>query len=206
MKLLVASTNPGKLREFQSILRAFPFDLLLPADLGIRLSVDETGSTYAENALIKARAYAAASGILTLADDSGLEVAALDGAPGLYSARYSPAPNAGDKDRRDLLIHNLRASDLPLPADGWLARFVCAAALASPEGATQLFEGICPGGIIPEERGSNGFGFDPIFYLPEYGKTMAELPSEVKDRISHRAKAVLQLAAWLLQHHEPPPS
>lgn len=197
MKLLVASTNLGKLREFQSILRGYPFELVLPADLGIWIEIEETGSTYAENALIKAHAYAAASGMTTLADDSGLEVEALDGAPGLYSARYSPQPHASDADRRQLLVRNLLSQCARMPEGGWPARFVCCAALVTAGGDASVFEGLCPGSIICEERGSNGFGYDPVFYLPEYRLTMAELPSEVKDRISHRARAVLQLAEHL---------
>jgi XTP/dITP diphosphohydrolase len=183
--LLIATTNPGKIVEIQDLLEDLPFHLLLPADLGIRLEVAETGGTYAENAALKAVAYCAASGILTLADDSGLEVAALDGAPGLHSARYSPQPGAKDADRRALLLKNLAGKPQP-----WLARFVCAVVIAAPGQPLQLAEGECRGEILPEERGDNGFGYDPIFYLVGLGRTMAELTRSEKNTLSHRARAV----------------
>ncbi len=183
--LLIATTNPGKIVEIQDLLEGLPFRLLLPADLGIRLEVEETGETYAENAALKAVAYCAASGILTLADDSGLEVAALGGAPGLHSARYSPQPGAKDADRRALLLRNLTGKPQP-----WLACFVCAVAIAAPGEPLQFAEGECRGEILPEERGSNGFGYDPIFYLAGLGRTMAELSRAEKNTLSHRARAV----------------
>ena len=184
-KLLIASTNRGKLREFQEILAGEPYDLFLPADLGFALTVEETGLTYRENAALKARAFAQASGLITLSDDSGLEVQALGGAPGLHSARYAPQTGATDADRRAYLLENLRGKPRP-----WLARFVCTVAIATLQGEIFFTEGECPGEIIPEERGTHGFGYDPIFYFPERGMTMAELPPEEKNRISHRARAV----------------
>lgn len=193
-KLLIASTNRGKLREFQAILASEPYELFLPADLGIALTVEETGETYRENAELKARAYAQASGLITLSDDSGLEVQALNGAPGLHSARYAPQKGATDADRRAYLLENLR--DKPRP---WLARFVCTVAIATPQGKVFFTEGECPGEIIPEERGTHGFGYDPIFFFPERGLTMAELPPEEKNRISHRARAVLAAIPILRQ-------
>ncbi|WP_322509934.1 RdgB/HAM1 family non-canonical purine NTP pyrophosphatase [Anaerolinea sp.] len=193
-KLLIASTNRGKLREFQAILAGEPYELFLPADLGIMLTVEETGETYRENAGLKARAYAQASGLITLSDDSGLEVQALNGAPGLHSARYAPQKGATDADRRAYLLENLR--DKPRP---WLARFVCTVAIATPQGEVFFTEGECPGEIIPEERGTHGFGYDPIFFFPERGLTMAELPPEEKNRISHRARAVLAAIPILRQ-------
>ena len=183
--LLIASGNPGKLREIQEILNGYPFELLLPASIGISLQVAEDGSTYAENAAKKALAYCEASGILTLADDSGLEVDALNGAPGLYSARYSPLPGASDADRRAHLLANLR--DKPKP---WWAHFHCTVAIAQPEGGLWFANGDCRGEIIDQERGTNGFGYDPIFLLPDRGLTMAELSSEVKNTLSHRALAL----------------
>jgi len=183
--LLIATTNPGKIVEIQDLLEGLPFRLHLPADVGIRLHVEETGLTYAENAALKARAYCDAGGMLTLADDSGLEVAALGGAPGLHSARYSPRPGAKDADRRALLLANL--ADQPRP---WLARFVCAVAVVAPGREVQFTFGECPGEILPEERGSNGFGYDPIFYLAGLGRTMAELTRAEKNTLSHRARAV----------------
>jgi len=186
-KLLVASTNPGKLVEIQDLIGSLGtrLELLLPADLGLDLDVVEDGETYAENAALKARAYFQASRLLTLADDSGLEVAALDGKPGLHSARYAPQPGATDADRRAYLLKNL--AGLPRP---WKARFCCAVAIAAPDGSLRFSEGICPGEIIPEERGTNGFGYDPIFLLPKLGKTMAELSMAQKNQLSHRARAV----------------
>lgn len=183
--LLIATTNPGKVVELQDLLEGLPLRLLLPADLGIHLEVAETGDTYAENAALKAQAYCSASGILTLADDSGLEVLALDGAPGLHSARYSPRPGAKDADRRALLLQNLSGQPQP-----WLARFRCVVAVAAPGQPLQFAEGECRGEILPGERGSNGFGYDPIFYLAGLGRTMAELTRAEKNTLSHRARAV----------------
>ncbi len=199
MRLLIASTNRGKLREIQAVLAGLVFDLVLPDDLGLTLQVDETGETYAENAALKARAYCQASGLLTLADDSGLEVAALNGAPGLHSARYSPRPGASDADRRALLLQRLKSYPLPNGAPGWPAHFHCTVAIAEPGGSLHFSEGRCDGFIIPQERGHNGFGYDPVFYMPEHHATMAELPEEVKNRVSHRARA-LQAAIPLLQN------
>ncbi len=198
MRLLIASTNRGKLREIQAVLAGLPVDLVLPLDLGLTLQVDETGATYAENAALKARAYCQSSGLLTLADDSGLEVAALSGAPGLHSARYSPLPGASDADRRALLLQTLKEYPIPHGAPGWPARFHCTVAIAEPTGSLHFSEGRCDGFIIQQERGHNGFGYDPVFYLPEHHATMAELPEDVKNRISHRARA-LQAALPILQ-------
>ena len=185
LRLLIASTNPGKLKEFQEILAGEPFELYLPSSLGIHLEVVEDGANYAQNAAKKALTYCQASGLLTLADDSGLEVDGLGGAPGLFSARYSPLRGATDANRRAYLIENLRGKPLP-----WTARFHCSVAVASPAGDLHLTDGVCPGEIIAEERGSGGFGYDPIFLLTGRGLTMAELDSAEKNRISHRALAV----------------
>jgi XTP/dITP diphosphohydrolase len=198
VRLLIASTNRGKLREIQAVLAGLPVDLVLPADLGMTLHVDETGETYAENAALKARAYCQASSLLTLADDSGLEVAALNGAPGLHSARYSPLPGASDADRRALLLQTLKSYPMPTGSPGWPAHFHCTVAIAQPGGSLHFSEGRCDGYIIPQERGHNGFGYDPVFFIPEHHATMAELPDQVKNRISHRARA-LQAAIPLLQ-------
>ena len=194
IKLLLASQNPGKLRELQAILQDLPIQLITPAEVGIQLDVEETGSTYAENAALKSEAYAKKSGLIALADDSGLEVDALNGAPGLYSARYAPAPNATDGDRRAYLLQNL----LPHPRP-WTARFRATIAITLPGGKTHFAEGACEGEIIPEERGNGGFGYDPIFYIPETGFTMAELDEEKKNRISHRARALENAKEILLK-------
>ncbi|MCE7904572.1 MAG: RdgB/HAM1 family non-canonical purine NTP pyrophosphatase [Anaerolineae bacterium CFX3] len=184
MKLLLATNNKGKLRELQAILADLPLEILAPADIGLTLEVDEDGLTYAENAAKKALAFQRASGLACLADDSGLEVDALGGAPGLRSARYSSKPGATDRDRRMTLLQNL--ADKPRP---WTARFRATMAVAGPDGSVEIAEGICEGEIVPEERGSGGFGYDPVFFIPEFGRTMAELPEETKNRLSHRARA-----------------
>lgn len=189
-RLLIASENPGKLIEIQAILADLPVELVAPASLGLRLSVEENGATYAENAALKARAYARAGGIPALGDDSGLEVAALGGRPGLHSHRFSPLPGASDADRRAYLLELLRGKSIPSGMVGWPAVFRCTVAIADPSGEVRLAEGSCAGVIIPEERGTGGFGYDPIFYIPELGQTMAELPMETKNRISHRARAL----------------
>lgn len=196
--LLIASGNVGKLREIEAILADRKMELglhvLLPAQAGVQLTVEEDGSSYAENAAKKALAYARASGLLTLADDSGLSVDALDGQPGLYSARYAPWPNATDADRRHYLLENLQGKPRP-----WKAHFHCTVALSTPEGGLSFAEGICPGEVIPEERGSGGFGYDPIFYLSDLGCTMAELSMEQKNTRSHRALAVQAALPMLMK-------
>src|SRR5512138_526253 len=181
-QLLIATNNKGKVKELQDLLKDLGLELVMPAQIGLDLDVVEDGQTYAENATKKAVAFARASGLISLADDSGLEVDALNGAPGLYSARYgsSDGNKLSDADRRTFLIKNL--GDKPRP---WTARFHATIAIAVPNGETQLAEGWCEGEIIPEERGTGGFGYDPIFLLPELGKTMAELSPENKNRISH---------------------
>ena len=196
MHLLIATENQGKVKEIQALLEGLDVELVTPKSLGLALNVVEDGATYEENAGKKALAHAHASGLLALADDSGLEVDALAGAPGLYSARYSPLPNATDADRRALLLQNLR--DKPRP---WKAHFHAVIALATPEGILEFSDGDCHGEIIPDERGSNGFGYDPIFFIPALKLTMAELSMDEKNRLSHRALAVRNaepvLRKWL---------
>jgi len=182
-RLLLATNNRGKLQELLPLLGDLSLQLVTPDDLGLRLEVEETGTSYAENARLKAEAFAEASGLLTLADDSGLEVDALGGAPGVYSARYAGA-DATDADRRAALLRALRTVPRPRPA-----RFRCVIAIASPGGATTYFEGVCEGEILLEERGTHGFGYDPLFFVPDCGCTMAELPPAVKNQRSHRARA-----------------
>lgn len=184
-KILIATANAGKLREIQALLDDPALILLLPSELGIQLEVEETGSTYETNAAIKAMAFACKSGLLTLADDSGLEVDALGGLPGVRSARFSPLPKATDADRRKRLLEHLQGITRP-----WTAHFHCTVALARPDGKIRFASGECFGEIIPEERGQNGFGYDPIFLFPELGRTMAELSMEEKNQLSHRALAV----------------
>jgi XTP/dITP diphosphohydrolase len=179
--LIVATGNPGKVKEFQAYLSDPQWDLVLkPEDI----DVEETGETFLENACLKASEVAKATGKWAIADDSGLAVDALDGAPGLYSARYGQS----DADRIERLLFEL-GNELNRQA-----QFVCAVAIARPDGAIALHtEGICPGEILHAPRGSSGFGYDPIFYVPEYRQTFAEMPAELKHRISHRGKAFQQL-------------
>lgn len=169
-KLLIATENQGKIRELQELLAGLGLELVTPRQIGLNLTVVEDGETYQENAAKKARAYAAASGLIALADDSGLEVDHLGGAPGLYSARYSPKPGATDADRRAYLLENLRGKARP-----WAAHFHASLPLALPAGGLYFAEGDCYGEISPEERGTGGFGYDPIFVLASTDRTMAEL-------------------------------
>ncbi|HEY9526894.1 MAG TPA: RdgB/HAM1 family non-canonical purine NTP pyrophosphatase [Anaerolineales bacterium] len=187
-QLLIATNNKGKIKELQDLLKDTGVELITPSQINLDLDVVEDGQTYAENAAKKAVAFARSSGLVSLADDSGLEVDALDGAPGLYSARYgsSTGSKLSDAERRAFLIRNLQ--NMPRP---WTGRFHATIAVAVPNGETQLAEGFCEGEIIPEERGTGGFGYDPIFLLADLGKTMAELPMEEKNRLSHRARAVM---------------
>lgn len=184
MKLLVATHNPGKIREYRAILHDLPIEVTWLDAEGIHDDVPETGATYVENATIKARAYAQQSGLWTWADDSGLSVDALDGRPGVYSARYA-GPGATDSDRYHKVLSELRA----FPRTEWQAHFCCAVVLADPDGAVDIVEGRLDGVITDQPRGEHGFGYDPIFFLPEYGRTLAELPPDVKNEISHRARA-----------------
>ena len=183
-KLLVATRNAGKLRELTQLLGDVPCDLVSLDDVGIDHEVDETGSTFDENATLKAETYCRLSGLITLADDSGLEVDALGGEPGVHSARYA-GPDATDADRVAFLLAKL--TDTPLAA--WSARFRCAIAIAAPGEDVELHYGSCEGRIVSSPRGENGFGYDPIFEFPDLGLTMAELPARLKNRLSHRAVA-----------------
>ena len=183
--LLLATNNKGKLREIQALLSGFHIQLVTPGDIGLDLNVVEDGNTYAENAARKALAFAQASHFISLSDDSGLEVNVLNGAPGLHSARFSPKPGATDADRRALLLYHLSQFGRP-----WRARFHCTTALATPDGWVGFAEGNCPGEIVPEERGKNGFGYDPIFLVLNKNRTMAELALEEKNTLSHRAHAI----------------
>ena len=186
-KLLIATNNPGKLREYEELLAAegLPLELTFPAQEGLDLDVIESGKTFEENAILKARAYAQASSLPTLADDSGLEVDALDGEPGVRSARYA-GPGTSDADR----YRKLLAALVQVPPGARSARFRCAVAVALPGGQVETAEGRCEGHIGYEPRGEHGFGYDPVFVVDgSGGRTMAELPPEVKNRISHRARA-----------------
>ena len=193
-KLLLATNNAGKIKELRALLQGMKAEILTPNELGLELDVMESGDTYLENATKKAIAFAKASGMLSLADDSGLEVAALDGAPGIYSARYSPKKGASDKDRREYLLEQLQSKPRP-----WMARFHCTVVLASPSGETLSSDGDCRGEIIPQERGIGGFGYDPIFLINGTGRTMAELGMAEKNRLSHRARAIQSIWPFLVE-------
>jgi XTP/dITP diphosphohydrolase len=183
--LLVATGNPGKLREIQSLLNGLEISLVTPDGLDLSIDVAEVGDNYEENASLKAHAFAHAGGLITLSDDSGLEVDALGGLPGIRSARFSPLPHATDADRRTYLLSLLLGHQRP-----WTAHFHCTVAIATPEDKLYFAQGNCPGEIVPQQRGSNGFGYDPIFLLPEAGRTMAELSMAEKNQLSHRARAI----------------
>ena len=183
-KLLLATTNQGKAREYRHILKGLPFELVTLAEEGINVAVDEKNTTFEENARLKATLYSGFSHFITLADDSGLEVDALGGEPGIRSARFA-GDEASDEDRVEHLLSRLKE----VPWEKRTARFRCAVAIAVPEGGTEVCHGECRGLIALQPKGENGFGYDPVFYFPELDKTMAELPLETKNRISHRAGA-----------------
>ncbi|MCK4362663.1 MAG: XTP/dITP diphosphatase [Dehalococcoidia bacterium] len=184
-KLLLATKNPAKVREYWQLLQEIPYEIVTLAEEGIDQVVDETEATLKENAALKAKAYASLSHLLTLADDSGLEVDALGGEPGALSARFA-GEGASDKERIDYLLARL----LGIPWEQRTARFKCMIAIASLDGEVALCQGECQGIIAFEPKGDNGFGYDPIFYLPELGKTMAELSMDEKNEVSHRGQAV----------------
>lgn len=192
LKLLIATGNRGKLWEYRSLLSGLSLDLVIPEDIGITLDVAETGSTYAENAGLKATTLAKISGYPALADDSGLEVDALNGEPGVRSARYA-GEGVSDADRVKFLLGKLTG----VPWNKRTACFRCVIAVATADGKSDYCEGECPGFITMAPKGSNGFGYDPVFYLPELGKTMAELPESEKNLISHRARAARKVPALL---------
>lgn len=194
LRLLLATNNPGKVREFRRLLAGAPFVVETPAEAGIALEVAETGSSYAENAALKARAFASASGRLALADDSGIEVDALDGAPGMYSARFG-GDGLDDAGRTALLLEKLAG----VPMERREARYRAVVAVADPDGSVELFEGVQEGRIGFAPRGERGFGYDPVF-ITEDGRVQAEIDDAEKDRVSHRGQAVRAALAWLLEH------
>lgn len=191
-RLLIATHNPGKLREYRALLADLPWEVVSLDDVGITHDVEETGDTFAANATLKAQGYAHLSGLLTWADDSGLEVDALDGRPGVYSARFG-GHGLTDAQRYAYLLRELA----PIPPDRWTARFRCVVALAYPNGPVHTMADAVEGIITDQPRGAHGFGYDPIFYMPDHQATMAELPPDVKNVISHRAKAAAKAKALL---------
>jgi XTP/dITP diphosphohydrolase len=183
-KIILASNNPGKLEELRALLAGSGLELVSPQDVGLSITVEETGNTYKENAALKAKAFAKASDLPALADDSGLEVAALGSAPGLHSARTGETA----AERRTLLLRQLTGKPQP-----WRAVFRSTVALALPDGQIYFAEGECSGEVSPVERGQGGFGYDPIFIVDGTGHTMAELSMGEKNRLSHRAKAIVKM-------------
>jgi len=193
LKLLLATNNRGKLREYAPMLGGLPFELVTLAEAGITVDIEETGSSLEQNAIQKATEYAALSGLVTLADDSGLEVDALGGEPGPLSRRYA-GENVSDSERNDYLLAKLEG----VPWERRGARFRCVIAVAVPGGGVETCEGVCEGIIAFDTKGEGGFGYDPVFHLPELDKRMAELTLEEKNRISHRARAA-QKARLILE-------
>ncbi len=191
-KLLLATNNRAKVREYRSLLRNLPLELVTLAEEGISMVVSEVGKSLEENARLKAAALSSESQLVALADDSGLEVDALGGEPGPLSARYA-GEGASDKERTNYLLARLKG----VPWEERSARFRCVIAVATPEGRVEICSGECPGFITLEPRGKEGFGYDPIFYLPELDKTMAELSLESKNRVSHRGQAARKVSSVL---------
>ncbi len=183
-KILLATKNRAKVKEYSRLLHGIAYEIVSLEDVGITQEVEESGKTFDENAAIKAKTYAKLSGVVAIADDSGLEVDALDGEPGVRSARYA-GKGATDKERIDYLLDKIK----DIPPEQRTARFRCVIAIATPAGEVKLCEGKCDGVITFGPKGENGFGYDPIFYLSDRKLTMAELSMEEKNKMSHRGKA-----------------
>ena len=195
MKVILASQNRHKLVELSAILSQLGFEIALESEYGLHVDVDETGTTFEENSFLKAAAVMKASGLPVLADDSGLMVDALDGAPGVYSARYGH--KSSDAERIAYLLENLK----DVPAERRSAKFVCVITCLWPDGREIVARGECCGRILHEKHGAGGFGYDPVFYLPEYGMTYAELPAEKKNDISHRGCALREFVRLYKEKH-----
>jgi len=195
-KLLLATSNSGKIREYRCLLNGLGYQITTLTEEGIAKVVAESGNNYEQNARLKAVTYAKLSQLITLADDSGLEVDALNGEPGVKSARFA-GEAATDAERVSFLLAKLKG----VPWEQRTARFKCVIAIATPKGQSEVCYGECQGIIALEAKGENGFGYDPIFFLPEIGKTMAELPLEMKNQISHRARASRKARQMLQQLH-----
>ncbi len=186
MKVVLASKNQHKLQEMQQILGQYGLEILLESDLGLDIEVEETGTTFEENSMLKAKAVQQAAGIAAIADDSGLQVDALNGAPGIYSARFGGERNKSDRDRLEYLLELMK----DVPQEQRTARFVSVITMLRPDGSSIVARGTCEGVIAFAPHGSNGFGYDPVFYVPQEGCTFAQLKSERKNEISHRANAL----------------
>lgn len=196
MEFIAATNNPGKMAEMRRILERMGHTVRSQREAGVTLEPEENGTTFAENARIKARAICEAASTATIADDSGLCVDALDGAPGVYSARYGH--KSSDGERTAFLLENMK----DVPDEKRTAKFVCVITCLWPDGRKIVARGECPGVITREVHGENGFGYDPVFYLPELGMTYAELPSEQKNAISHRARALQEFCRKYQQMQE----
>ena len=197
IKLLVATRNPGKVKEYQELLTDLPVEITWLEAEGITLEVDETGASFEENALLKASAYARVSGLLTWADDSGLEVDALGNWPGVASARHA-GPNATDADRTNILLQRLEG----IPYERRTAVFRCVVALATPDGQSLTASGASSGVITEAPQGQGGFGYDPVFYVPKYSRTYAQLDPEEKNDLSHRGRAARKAKILLKRYLE----
>ena len=196
-ELIVASKNKGKLKEIKEILAETPVKILSMDEAGISIDIEENGTTFEENALIKAKAIFDMTEGIVLADDSGLVVDCLDGAPGIYSARFS-GENASDGDNINKLLKMMK----DIPCEKRTARFVCAVAVILEDGSYFTVKGNCEGVILDEPQGENGFGYDPVFYVPEYEKTMAQLDENTKNSISHRGNALKLFKESILKYLE----
>lgn len=194
-RVIVATKNKGKLKEIKGILREFDFEILSMEEAGVSEDIEETGHTFEENAIIKATEIQKLTGAMVIADDSGLEVDALNGAPGIFSARYS-GEHANDLKNNQKLLDELKE----VPDRDRTARFVCAIAVALGENKVFTVRGTVDGVIGHAPAGENGFGYDPLFYLAQYGKTMAQLTPEEKNKISHRGMALVKMANELRKH------
>ena len=193
MKVVLASQNKHKLAEIQAILSRFDMELVLQSELGVQIDVEETGTSFEENSMLKAKAVAEATGLPAIADDSGLCVDVLGGAPGIYSARYGAPECVTDRDRLNHLLKNMRG----VRSEERTARFVCVITLLRPDGSSLTARGSCEGLITFEPRGEDGFGYDPVFYVPSMGCTFAQMGAERKNAISHRANALARLERML---------
>lgn len=186
MKVVLASKNKHKLEEISKITEKFDMELVLESELGVDIDVEETGSTFEENSYLKAEAVMKATGLPALADDSGIAVDALNGEPGIYSARYGFDESLDDRGRLNLLLKNTEN----VPDDKRQAKFVCVITLVTPQGQTIQARGEVHGMLLRQPAGENGFGYDPIFYYPPFGKSLAQVSPEEKNRVSHRSNAL----------------
>jgi XTP/dITP diphosphohydrolase len=193
-KLIVATKNKGKIVEIKQVLSGMPFEIISMVEAGIDIDVVEDGTTFEENSLKKALEICKVSNSIVMADDSGLEVDFLNGAPGMYSARFA-GPDASDEDKNNKIMTLMK----DVPFEKRTARFVCAIAVAFPDGRSFAVRGTCEGFIDFECKGNNGFGYDPLFFLQQYNRTMAEIGADVKNKISHRANALAQMQVKLTE-------